>query len=241
MKYMGSKNRLSKEIVPIIQKKINENNSKLYIEPFVGGANIIDKIKCEKKIGTDINRYLIALLIKARDNPEALPTLVTEKEYKSVKSNFDNYEDWYVGFVGFNCSFGSKWFGGYARGKNSKGVSRNYAQESYNNMGKQSPNLKGIEFNVSSFGDIGEPEGAIIYCDPPYKDTTKYGSGEFPYEEYYKWCKKMSEKNIVLCSEYSMPSEFECIWEKETIVNFDSQRKNRGGDNSRTEKLFILR
>jgi hypothetical protein len=34
----------------------------------------------------------------------------------------------------------------------------------------------------------------------------------------------MSEKNIVRCSEYSMPPEFECIWEKETIVNFDSQR-----------------
>lgn len=130
---------------------------------------------------------------------------------------------------------------GYARGKNSKGVSRNYTQESYNNMGKQSPNLKGIEFNVSSFEDIGELEDAIIYCDPPYKDTTKYGSGEFPYEEYYKWCKKMSEKNIVLCSEYSMPPEFECIWEKETIVNFDNQRKNRNSDNSRKEKLFILR
>ena len=42
MKYMGSKNRLSKELVPIIQKYIDSNNSKLYIEPFVGGANIID-------------------------------------------------------------------------------------------------------------------------------------------------------------------------------------------------------
>ena len=35
----------------------------------------------------------------------------------------------------------------------------------------------------------------------------------------------MSEKNIVLYSEYFMQPRFERIWEKETIVNFDSQRK----------------
>ena len=45
MKYMGSKSRIAKDIVPIIQKCINDNNIQVYIEPFVGGANIIDKIK----------------------------------------------------------------------------------------------------------------------------------------------------------------------------------------------------
>ena len=37
MKYMGSKYRISKYIVPIIQKYIDENGIKTYIEPFVGG------------------------------------------------------------------------------------------------------------------------------------------------------------------------------------------------------------
>lgn len=45
MKYMGSKSRIAKDIVPIIQKCIDDNNLETYIEPFVGGANIIDKIK----------------------------------------------------------------------------------------------------------------------------------------------------------------------------------------------------
>ena len=44
MRYMGSKNRLSKELVPIINSYIT-TGTKGYIEPFVGGANIIDKIK----------------------------------------------------------------------------------------------------------------------------------------------------------------------------------------------------
>ena len=45
MKYMGSKNRIAKHIVPIIQRYIDKTNPKSYIEPFVGGANVIDKIR----------------------------------------------------------------------------------------------------------------------------------------------------------------------------------------------------
>ena len=68
MKYMGSKNKYSKYIVPIIQKAINDNDVNLYIEPFVGGANLIDKIDCNKRIGYDKNKYLIALLNQAKND-----------------------------------------------------------------------------------------------------------------------------------------------------------------------------
>ena len=63
MKYVGSKNRLSKDLAPIIQSYIT-NETEGYLEPFVGGANMIDKIKCNKKIGTDNHKYLIAVLKK---------------------------------------------------------------------------------------------------------------------------------------------------------------------------------
>ena len=36
MKYMGSKNRFSKELIPIIQSYIT-SSTKGYLEPFVGG------------------------------------------------------------------------------------------------------------------------------------------------------------------------------------------------------------
>ena len=48
---------------------------------------------------------------------------------------------------------------------------------------------------------------------------------------------KKNNGNIVLCSEYEMPSDFECIWEKVYSVNFDSRRTNK---QKRIEKLFIL-
>lgn len=58
MVYMGSKNRLAKCLVPIIQSYITED-TRGYLEPFVGGANMIDKIQCNNKIGCDIHKLLI--------------------------------------------------------------------------------------------------------------------------------------------------------------------------------------
>ena len=62
MNYMGSKASISSSIVPIIQKCIMCSGYDGYIEPFVGGANIIEHIRCDIRIGADINRYLISLL-----------------------------------------------------------------------------------------------------------------------------------------------------------------------------------
>ena len=59
MWYMGSKNRLSKYLVPIIESYIDEKTEG-YMEPFVGGANMIDKIQCDNKIGSDVDKYVIA-------------------------------------------------------------------------------------------------------------------------------------------------------------------------------------
>ena len=61
IKYMGSKARLSKDLVPIINNIIKQKQIDTYIEPFVGGANLIDKIKCDNRIGVDYNKYLIAM------------------------------------------------------------------------------------------------------------------------------------------------------------------------------------
>lgn len=55
MKYMGSKSRIAKYIVPILQECIDSNHVTTYIEPFVGGGNVIDKIRCHERIGSDIN------------------------------------------------------------------------------------------------------------------------------------------------------------------------------------------
>lgn len=77
---MGSKAKITKYIVPIIQRKIDESGARYYVEPFAGGCNVIDKIKAEYRIASDSNKYLIALFQHLQDGGE-LPEHITREEY----------------------------------------------------------------------------------------------------------------------------------------------------------------
>lgn len=238
MRYVGSKNKLSKDLAPIIQGYINKD-TKGYLEPFVGGANMIDKIQCSNKIGCDIHRQLIALLQYAQEYGDLLPERILEDTYNEVKNNKEKYEDWYLGLVGFCSSFGAKYFGGYARdGKGDN--SGKWSAGAIKNLKKQIPNLKNIKFQCCSFLDLPKDKirGYVIYCDIPYKGTTKYKTEEFPYEKFYEWAKEMSIHNTILISEYNMPDEFECIWEKEHKTLIDSNKSSDDKDNIRVERLY---
>lgn len=238
IKYVGSKNRLAKDLAPIIQSYITDD-TKGYLEPFVGGANMIDKIQHNNKIGTDIHKYLIATLNKL-SNGWIPPKLVSEETYNEIKRNKEKYPDHLVGYVGFQLSYGGKWFGGYRRDKIGK---RNYSNEAYNNTLKQIPNLKNIAFKCCDFRDIqlDKINKFVIYCDIPYQGTTKYATEQFPYKEFYNWIKEAGENNIVLISEYSMPNEFDCIWEKETRTLLNSNKNKDDKENIRVEKLFVCK
>ena len=68
MTFMGGKSKYAGSICPILQKVIREHDIDTYIECFVGGANIIDKISCEHKFGYDRSDTLIALLTLAAED-----------------------------------------------------------------------------------------------------------------------------------------------------------------------------
>jgi site-specific DNA-adenine methylase len=242
MKYVGSKNRLSKELAPIIQSYITDDTV-AYIEPFVGGANMIDKIEHHNKIGSDLHKELIALHKFNRDYSDNLPSTITEEQYLSVKNNKNAYSDYYVGLVGFCATFGAKYFGGYARGYKTDGVTpRDLPNEAIRNLQKQAPNIQGIKFECKSFTDYNPSDykNCVFYLDPPYRKTLSYSTGGFPHEEFDKWAIELGKNNTVLISEYELPEDkFECIWSKDVKVGISGQGdiKNK----KRVEKLFKVR
>lgn len=216
MVYKGSKIKLAKYIVPIIQNEINANGSKHYLEPFVGGANIIDKIQCENKIGYDINKYLIALLQQAQNDVSTFPETITKEEFYNVKYNKNNYPDWYVGLVGFCASFASSFFDGYAHDNNK----RDYSNERIRNIIKQAPNLKNIKFETKNYLDIKDISGYTIYADPPYfqKNSKKpiyVGIDKFDENIFWDWCREIGKNNIIFISNYNAPHDFKCVFEKQ--------------------------
>ena len=74
MKYMGSKNRIAKHILPIMLAEAEKHNITTWVEPFVGGGNMIDKVPSTfRKIGADLNPHTFAAMLAIRDFPDALP------------------------------------------------------------------------------------------------------------------------------------------------------------------------
>lgn len=229
MKYMGSKARHAKELLPIILADRKEGQ--WYVEPFVGGANMIDKVT-GNRIGADYNEYL-AEMWKAVSRGWCAPETFAEVDYGKIRENKQNYPKELVSYVGFALSYSGKWFGGWCRDGAGK---RNYVIESYKNACKQFPNLIGVDFRHSSYQDLEIPDNSIIYCDPPYKGTTKY-KDDFDHEPFYEWCRqKHKEGHKVFVSEYNMPDDFICVWSKE--VN-NSLTKDTGSKKG-IEKLFTL-
>lgn len=241
MRYVGSKNKLSKDLAPIIQSYITDETVG-YLEPFVGGANMIDKIKCKKKIGCDIHKQLIALLNFAKDNPDQLPDRILEDEYKQVQQNKEKFPDWYQGLVGFCASFGAKYFGGYARDSRDDNSGK-WSAGAINNLKKQVPLLQDTEFWNTKFQDLplDKIRGYVIYCDIPYRGTTKYKTNEFPYDEFYSWVKVASTYNTVLISEYDMPEDFTCIYSKEVKTLLDSNKSSGDDTSTRIERLYTYK
>lgn len=64
--------------------------------------------------------------------------------------------------------------------------------------------IKNIVCTNLSYDELDFKTDSVIYCDPPYKNTSSYRIN-FNHEEFYDWCRK--QKNIFI-SEYNMPNDF---------------------------------
>lgn len=233
MIYMGSKNRIAKYILPIILK--DRQPGQWYVEPFCGGCNSIDKVD-GNRIANDSNEYLIAFLQYLSNLPSNLP-YITEELYKDIQQNKHKYENWLVGYAAFSFSFGGKYFGGYRRDK--KGIDKKDNEAIQNqarskSLLKQSVNLHGIKFYNVNYSDLVIPNNSIIYCDPPYRGTTKY-KDDFDHDKFWEWCReKVKEGHAIYVSEYNAPDDFKCVWEME-LTNSLSMTTHKP-----IERLFYL-
>lgn len=233
MKYMGSKNRIAKYILPIILK--DRKPEQWYVEPFVGGANTIDKVS-GKRIGSDNNKYLITLLNKIIKGYTPID-FISREDFYEIKKNKNSFPEEVVALCGILASYNGNWFrayGGYSHTKTGK--DRNYYKEGVRNLLKQKTNLIGINFYYKDYKELEIPEKSLIYCDPPYEKTDKtYKEKKFNHSEFWNWCREMKKQgHTIFISEYNAPEDFICVWEKEVSKTHANQK------NKSIEKLFTL-
>ena len=95
--------------------------------------------------------------------------------------------------------------------------------------------LERLERYAADYRDIPIPKGAVVYCDPPYRNANGYITGAFDHEAFYTWVRNADFPIYV--SEYSMPDDFVRIWAKDVCV----LANQFGADGTATEGLFVHR
>ena len=237
MRYMGSKSRIAKHILPIILE--GRRDGQYYVEPFCGGCNTIDKVP-GNRIANDGNPYLIAMW-EALSRGWDPPKIIDREHYCNVRTcynqNSDEYPMHYKGWVGFVGSFNGRFFDGGYSGHSVMGKDGNvtdYIGGAVRNILAQVPLLDGVQFTNHSYADMSIPSNSIIYCDPPYAGVKKYAYS-IDHEKFWDWCReKVSEGHDVFISEYNAPGDFICVWEQKLRVCV-----NPGIGKQAVEKLFI--
>lgn len=226
MKYMGSKARLASKILPIVLA----DRDGLYVEPFVGGANTFHLVD-GPKWGNDANADVVAML-QAVGNGWVPPSDISEDEY--AKLRYDNADPKLRGFVGIGCSYSGKFFGGYARGNDSRGIPRNCARESRDNVLRQAKGLSGARWTALPYWEMDIPRGSTVYCDPPYANTTGYKS-EFDSDKFWDWATVLSQTCNVFVSEFVAPRDWRCVWAKDRYTSLTKDTGSKGA----VERLFV--
>ena len=103
---------------------------------------------------------------------------------------------------------------------------------------EQLQQLQQLEVNNKDYRAYSELNGAVIYLDPPYENSTnQYKGGSFDSIAFYDWAFEMAKNNTVLISSYEISDpRFEVVYEFKT-----ARRTLQGGQSGkRYEKLFMV-
>ena len=235
--YQGGKKRLGKRISYVI--KLVENdlyNERLdYFEPFVGMAGVIRHFSDEnrKLYANDINKDII-LMWKAIQNGWKPPLSCSKEEYEKLK--LSKHHSAKRGFIGTVASWGGIFFHHYRLDYNKN---KDFLREGYNGLMKIKPYIMNIDFIDSSSYDTFNPEGFLIYCDPPYKGnklgiSTSYFQS-FDHSYFWNVMRKWSKNNLVIISESIAPKDFKKIWSS------NSTASNTSGSKKYKDNLYVYK
>jgi DNA adenine methylase len=198
VQYLGGKTRIAQKLAAVINAA---RGPREFWDPFCGGLSVSVALG-GRGLVTDANPALIALYQAVADGWDP-PEHVSEAEYQAARALPDS--DPRKAFCGFGCSFGGKWFGGYAR----SAEGQKYAAGARNVLLRDIPALiaRGCRFLCVDFLAIEpRPTSSVLYLDPPYRGTISYGAlGRFDHDRFYARVAAWSRYTDVFVSEYAFP------------------------------------
>lgn len=235
MRYLGGKSRQARHIAQVLRHLRSQSNGNYY-EPFIGGASVFDIAApmFEQVEASDIHLDLMMMWQSTAGGWWVPPSVVSAETYVELR---DAEPSALRGFVGFGCSYGGKWFGGYARERVDYKHTGDICGASRSSVLKSSLIMRNSNARLlrRSYADLDPKPGSMIYCDPPYAGTTGYSDTEsFDHSLFWDTARSWALVGcLVLVSEYSAPENIPVVWER-------SARKSVGDNvsSSSTERVF---
>ncbi len=224
MRYLGGKTKNSKAITAILKQHKNIP----FIEPFCGGLNIAVRMTGYEMFLNDGNDALISMYKALIDGTFILPTEpILKEEYDKLQLAEPSP---LRTFVSFALSYGGKEWGGYDPYYDKRGEVGKTTGMATRSTAKKIAAIKHATFSATDYREL-DAHGCLIYCDPPYIETTGYSKG-LDYNEFWETMRKWSKDNIVYISEWQAPDDFEIVWEKPYKVQMCKEQQER------VEKLY---
>jgi len=231
MRYLGGKSRLAKDIAQIVNSA-RPTGARVW-EPFMGGGAVSVALAKGGPVDCSDTHDALITMWRAAVEDEWIPDprIIAEGMYAAYKARQDP-TDPYTAFLGYGCSYGGIWFGGFAGwsytrlGTKPYKEWRDYRVQQTNTLINQSHILRTSGSRVFQFDFLAEyredwPPGWPIYCDPPYVDTTGYSAaGEFDHGLFWERVAQYARRGVpVFVSEFADPPSLdgvvsECVWSK---------------------------
>lgn len=233
MRYQGGKFRVRKDISAIINQHLLDK--RVYVEPFIGGGSIFRMVDSPIRFGSDLDKDLIAFYHGLQDGWTP-PQYISEGMWRDVRNNPQNYSPALVGYVSFFINFGGKKWGGYPKDNSGD---YDYCGAQYRDAIRLASEIQSSIIGQADYSYWTGIRGAVIYCDPPYQNTTGYKTGTFDHTLYTQTCEQWaSDGNAVICSEYSAPEHWDVLWSKSKYVGL---AKDTDARKSATEVLYLVK
>lgn len=249
--WAGGKNKALPNLLPILEK----HKKSIFVEPFIGAANVSLNFEAEEYIWNDYNKDLIGSYKTMFFDTDKYITecekLFTRgfDEYYKLRDKFNNHSlsefdravlFQYLNKHGFNglCRYNKSGMFNVPIGtitKNSKRFPTDSVVNLVNNH-KDNTKLYNVSF-IEIFKNVSEFKDCLIYSDPPYVPLTsdfKYtseGFGKIEHEQLKTLSKECD--NTAIISNHWTPYTEELYSDADEIYIFDVQRTISSDGNNR--------
>ena len=224
MQYLGGKSRLAKKFGYILTERLASGGR--FIEPFVGGFNLVPVLTPKVPWCSDIHPGLIVLYQALQAGTFDPPEHITEDEYQALRARND-WSNPLSGFAAFGCSFGAIQWGSYARNATGK----SYCAVARRSILRKTLHMSGVEFACADYRDAPVQSGDVVYADPPYLNTSVYkGTAPFDHEAFYEWCEACARIGAsMFVSEFTIPDRpgWNQVWSIERQTAVDGRTTSR--------------